>query len=816
MTPPRPPFLLRAEGGGARPAATAIDWPDLKARIVAGLNVEAEYAALGVEFTRPAAGAKGWRECRAVGRAGNPDDVPSAAVNVATGVYKDSGDGGVVLGFFDFALRFGGFGRWIDAVRHYAEKAGVEMPAVKAKGGGRIEEARHEYRDAAGAVRYAVFRYRLPNGKKTFTQHPADGRGGWRFGSGCMDGVQPLPYRLPELLATAETGEPAWAVEGEKDADRLAAAGLVATTGHGGCGSTDATWPRFEPSWFAGRVVFVVPDHDEPGRAHARKVAAWLLDAGAKPALVELPGLPPKGDVSDWLDSGHTVEELWSLASRAEPFDPSDPGPAPELFPAAEPDGPPWEEPMLDAAIPAVPFPVGVLPPALAELVDEAAECLGCPPDYPAVACLAAASGAIGRSVALALKDGWVESASIYAALVGDPGMTKSPALHLAARPLWRLTEELLRAHREREEAAAEEDTEAPAPPLPRVAVDDTTVEALAPILRENPRGIVMVRDELTAWVAGLNQYKNGKGADRQFFLSAWSGSPVMVDRKGHPGRAPIHVPRPFLSVVGALTPAMLTSLSESRGRDDGFLDRMLFCLPDRVRVRWDPRGIRPAISARWDEAVRRLWARPLAVGDDARPRPQLVAPTPEAAEVFAHWFDTHCAEAEDADFPAHLRGAWSKFRAYCGRLALVLALLRRAFDPAIPDDAPPPAVDARDMDAAIRLVAYFKCHTRRVRALLRGGGEENDDARALVCWLRRRGRPTFSERDARRNFRARFAGDGRALRVALAWLTGRRCIRARPPCAPRPGRPGSPSYDVNPALLDPDPDEEDFDAPEP
>ncbi len=322
------PFVVKAENGPAPPAPAPspgpVDWPSLKARIVAGLDVAAEYAALGVEFVG-AAKPSGWRECRAVGRSGNPDEVPSAAVNVATGVYKDSGDGGAVMGLLDFALRHGDFGRWVDVLRHYAAKAGVDLPSLKVKGGGRIEEAHYDYRDAAGAVRYRVWRYRLPNGKKTFSQHPPDGRGGWRHGPGCMDGVTPIPYRLPEILASAEARDPLWIVEGEKDAIRLAAEGLSATTSHGGVGMTDATWPRFDPSWFAGRTCYVLPDNDDAGRAHARKVAAWLHGAGGSPAIVELPGLPAKGDVSDWLDAGHSVEELGELAYRAAPFSPAPP-----------------------------------------------------------------------------------------------------------------------------------------------------------------------------------------------------------------------------------------------------------------------------------------------------------------------------------------------------------------------------------------------------------------------------------------------------------------------------------------------------------
>jgi hypothetical protein len=308
-----------AEGGAGSPPP--VDWPALKREIVAKLDIEAEYAALGVEFTKPRATAKGWRECHAVGR---KDDVASAAVNVVTGVYHDNGGEGLTLGIFDFALRFGeDFGRWSDVLKHFADKAGVDIRGIPSKSGGRVEEAHYDYRDSDGEVRYRIWRYRLPNGKKTFTQHPPDGHGGWRFGSGCMDGVEPLPYRFPELLASADSGDPVFVVEGEKDADRLAAEGLVATTNHQGAQSTDRTWPHFLES-FRDRDVFVVPDNDPGGRIHARKVAGYLHGVARSVKVVELPGVGPKGDASDWLDQGYTVEELGRLCASTPTFDPLD------------------------------------------------------------------------------------------------------------------------------------------------------------------------------------------------------------------------------------------------------------------------------------------------------------------------------------------------------------------------------------------------------------------------------------------------------------------------------------------------------------
>ena len=106
-------------------------------------------------------------------------------------------------------------------------------------------------------------------------------------------------------------------MEGEKDADRLASLGFVATTNAGGAGK----WRDEYSEYLRGRHVVIIPDNDEPGREHAAKVARSLQGIAASVRILELPNLPPKGDVSDWLDAGGVVDELLVLAESAPLFD---------------------------------------------------------------------------------------------------------------------------------------------------------------------------------------------------------------------------------------------------------------------------------------------------------------------------------------------------------------------------------------------------------------------------------------------------------------------------------------------------------------
>jgi hypothetical protein len=128
--------------------------------------------------------------------------------------------------------------------------------------------------------------------------------------------VRLVPYRLPELIRTKTTGERVYYVEGEKDADRLHSEGLIATTTAMGAGK----WRDSYATHFEGLNVVVLPDVDESGHRHAEQVAAGLFQVAHSVAVLELPDLQSKGDVSDWLDRGNTVEQLLALADAATPL----------------------------------------------------------------------------------------------------------------------------------------------------------------------------------------------------------------------------------------------------------------------------------------------------------------------------------------------------------------------------------------------------------------------------------------------------------------------------------------------------------------
>lgn len=167
--------------------------------------------------------------------------------------------------------------------------------------------AAYNYRDESGKLLYQAVRYE----PKDFRQRVPEANGwGWK-----LNGVRRVLYRLPEII-NADPTEPVFVFEGEKDCDRGAAMGLVTTCNVGGASKSadKSKWLADYNESLRGRRVFIVPDNDDPGLAHAEGIRRQLQGIAESAAILKLPGLPAKGDFSDWANAGGTKEQLLALA----------------------------------------------------------------------------------------------------------------------------------------------------------------------------------------------------------------------------------------------------------------------------------------------------------------------------------------------------------------------------------------------------------------------------------------------------------------------------------------------------------------------
>ena len=187
------------------------------------------------------------------------------------------------------------------------EHAPADPKPARRGGLGEVDQI-YRYHGPDGAVLFEVVRFKNP---KDFRQRRPgrgpDGKDRWGLG-----GVEPVLYKLP-LLMQARPGDAVWLVEGEKDADRLGALGLLATTSPMGAGK----WRDAYAETLRDLHVVILPDNDGKGQQHAQQAARSLHGIAASVRVVELPGVPEKGDVSDWLAAGGTVATLKEMARQS-------------------------------------------------------------------------------------------------------------------------------------------------------------------------------------------------------------------------------------------------------------------------------------------------------------------------------------------------------------------------------------------------------------------------------------------------------------------------------------------------------------------
>jgi RecA-family ATPase len=164
----------------------------------------------------------------------------------------------------------------------------------------------YDYVDESGNLLFQVCR----KANKEFPQRRPTSNGEWQWN---LDKIRRVLYRLPQLIEAVASDYIVFVVEGEKDADRLASLNIAATTNPGGA----SKWRNEYNEHLHGANVVIIPDNDPPGRAHAQAIAESLSSTASRIRLFDLakhwPACPEGGDISDFLNAGHSVEQLWKL-----------------------------------------------------------------------------------------------------------------------------------------------------------------------------------------------------------------------------------------------------------------------------------------------------------------------------------------------------------------------------------------------------------------------------------------------------------------------------------------------------------------------
>jgi DNA polymerase-1 len=401
---------------------------------------------------------------------------------------------------------------------------------------------------------------------------------------------------------------------------------------------------------------------------------------------------------------------------------------------------------------PYAPFPVEALPEPVREFVRQGAAALNCDPAFVALPCLAAVASAVGNTRVLRLKRGWAEPSVVWSAIVGDSGTLKSPAWRAAVVHLIRRQKALLQEHREalrayeaeleshqeaRKKAAKDGGGAEARPEKPtarRVVCADTTIEKLAEILEDNPRGVLVARDELNAWLTSFTRYKGKQdGSDLPHWLEAHQAQTWIVDRKTGDRRT-LFVPRAAVSVTGGIQPGVLVRALTPEFLEAGGAARLLLAMPAKKPKRWTEAEVDPEAEGKYHRLLDDLLA--LTFGADAKDEEPTAYVLSLDAEAKARWVSFYNAWAlEQAAAEGEVAAALSKLEAYVARFALIYHVVTHRGLAA--DDRCPVGREA--VGAGIRLCQWFASEVHRVYATLTESREERD-ARRLVEFVRARG----------------------------------------------------------------------------
>lgn len=234
----------------------------------------------------------GWiASCPSHGSAGSGDKNPSLSI-------KSGSDGQILINCF------AGCQAWQIVAAMGLTEADL-FPEKEKSHPKRTIEHEYSYYDEQRKLVYQCLRY----SPKGFSQRRPDGNGGWIYN---LQGIRRVVYRLPELLGRQAI---LWC-EGEKDVDRAWQIDIPATCNPMGAGKWDPAYAQQLKDAGVQRVA-VIPDNDPVGAAHAAAVVGGLQHVGIEVRLLPLPDLPEHGDLSDYLNAGHTKDDLVSLLRSA-------------------------------------------------------------------------------------------------------------------------------------------------------------------------------------------------------------------------------------------------------------------------------------------------------------------------------------------------------------------------------------------------------------------------------------------------------------------------------------------------------------------
>jgi hypothetical protein len=400
----------------------------------------------------------------------------------------------------------------------------------------------------------------------------------------------------------------------------------------------------------------------------------------------------------------------------------------------------------------------------------EVAEVSGFDPGFVAMAAIVAIAGSTHDGIKIQCKRNdptFLQDPRLWLSLVGPPSAKKSPVINKVFGRLYaievKLREEYDRlkkkhkvdlaawkvACKKTEKNGATPPDEPLAPPLTRLVIDDSTTEKLQVVLAQNPRGIILVRDELSGWFGSMGAYgeRGSAGKDEAHWLQIYDGGPRFFDRLGRDDQ---FVANWGASVVGGIQPDAIKKIA-SKLPNDGLLQRLIPIIGQQ-HPEVDRHMDMTPVNA-FDDLLERLYGTPPRSGALPMERPVMMGEEADAVRkrVFKR-LSALVASFEDgsARLASHV-GKWSGL--FC-RLALVVHCAECAERQVHPSPAEVSLESALLVERLMfkYMMPHLMCFYENVLADGGGAGQSEggaiDDAKKVGEFILTKGWQTFTDRD--------------------------------------------------------------------
>jgi len=324
--------------------------------------------------------------------------------------------------------------------------------------------------------------------------------------------------------------------------------------------------------------------------------------------------------------------------------------------------------------MPDIEHPINAFPEQLQEIISHFSEAKGYPHEYYITAVLGAFSTALGRSVTLNTGN-YVAIASMWAAIVGRKGFTKSEPQSDAFKPIKAFQSAIIKDWKNQQLELEHFKAEHPKAKVNELAahpmhiLNDITPESLVMKLAENPKGCGIVYDELAGFIGRFDRYK--AGADEEMFLSLFNGDSISRTRVNASSNA--YADHSYLTIIGTIQPAVLKNVFFNKS-ESGFFDRWLICCPEKVQKQYpNAYGINPIMQIKYSDMVKKLLLLEFEERDEC-----LMSYTPESYAI-VNTYQRSIIDEENTTDNDDYRGVLAKIEIYLHRFALLLQCIEYA-----------------------------------------------------------------------------------------------------------------------------------------